>query len=386
VLITNKKRKICCITGSRGDYGYLRPIMQKINKDLDLELISVAIGMHSLKKFGKSIEEVKKDFPEVIEVPLKLQEDTGYGTTKYLSEAIMKISKILKQTNPDLVLLLGDRTEIFAATQAAAFQNIPIAHLHGGDKSSGLDEPIRHSITKFAQIHFPATKKSAQRIKNMGEEPHRIFLVGSSTLDEILNFKPIERKELFHKYDLNSEKPFLLIIYHPITAQKNQIQEKIKILLNAVLKTKIQTLILYPNNDEGGQLIIDNIKQFEEKNLIYKQNLPRKDFLSLLKQAEILIGNSSSGIIEAPSFKLPVINLGIRQKNREKAENVIDIENFNEENILHVINYALKNKKFRKKLKNCKNPYGDGHASERICNILKKIKLDQDLLQKKIIY
>ena len=171
MLITNKKRKICCITGSRADYGYLRSVMQKINNDSDLELISIATGMHFLNFFGRSIEEVKKDFPEVIEVPLKLQEDTGYGTTKYLSEAIMKISKILNQTNPDLVLLLGDRTEIFAAAQAAAFQNIPIAHLHGGDKSSGLDEPIRHSITNFAQIHFPATKKSAQRIKNMGEEP-----------------------------------------------------------------------------------------------------------------------------------------------------------------------------------------------------------------------
>ena len=205
-------RKIACLTGTRADYGYLRPVMKEIEKNPGLELIVIATGMHFFEKFGYSVEEIKKDFSKIYEVPLTLPEDTGQGTAKYVAEGIEKLAKIFKEIKPDLCLVLGDRTEIFAGVLAAFYQNIPIAHMHGGDVSSGWDEPTRHSITKFAHIHFPATEKSADRIIKMGEEAWRVHVVGSSTLDEILNISLSKRNILFKKYNLGPKKPLGLIV------------------------------------------------------------------------------------------------------------------------------------------------------------------------------
>lgn len=378
-------KKIACLTGTRADYGYLRPVMKEIEKNPRLELMVIATGMHFFKQFGNTIDEIKKDFPKVIEAPVELPEDSGYGTTKYISQVLEKISEIFKEIKPDFCLVLGDRTEIFAGVQAAFFQNIPIAHMHGGDVSSGWDEATRHSITKFAHIHFPATEKSAERIKKMGEQPWRIYTVGSSTLDEILNIHLPERHILLTKYNLNPDKPFSLIIQHSVTSQENWADEQMRVTLEAVLKTNLQPFVIYPNIDKGGQNIIKTIKEYEKKGLRATPNLPREDFLGLLKETAVLIGNSSSGIIESSSFKIPVINIGIRQNGRERGGNIIDVE-YDEDKIYNAIHYVLTDESFKDKVRNCKNPYGDGKTGKRICDILEKIEINNELLQKRITY
>lgn len=379
-------RKIACVTGTRADYGYLRPVMKEIEKSSELKLRLIATGMHFFDKFGNTIKEVRKDFPNVIEVPLTLPEDTGLGTAKYVAEGIEKLSEVFKNLQPDFCLFLGDRTETFAGVQAAAYQNIPIAHMHGGDKTLTLDEPIRHSITKFAHIHFPATEESAERIRKIGEESWRIYTVGSSTIDEILNIELPEKEKLLSKYSLDPNKPFIIVAQHPIPLEIDKLEEQIKATLDAVLKTNLQALVTYPNVDQGGQKIIDIIKKYEKNSLRVVASFPREDYLGLLKYASCLVGNSSSGIIEAPSFKTPAINIGSRQYGRRHATNVINVSFFEKEKILEAINYSLQNNQFKEKLKNCENPYGDGKTGKRICKILSKIEINNKLLQKIITY
>lgn len=379
-------KKIIIVTGARSDYGYLRPVINKLKSDIGLEVVLIATGMHFLKEQGYSINEVKKDFPEVIEVPLIYPEDTGYGVCKYVSEGIFKFADIFKQTKPDLCIFLGDRTEIFSSVQAAAYQNILIAHLCGGDVSFNIDEPIRHSISKFAHIHFPATKKSAKRLIKMGEEKKRVYIVGSTTLDEIKNMELPKRKKIMQKFNLNPDKPFLLVVQHPVTNQEEQARDQLKITLDAVLETKSQNLVIYPNSDPGNKEMIDLIKDYEiNKNLNTAKNLNRQDYLGLLKEASFLIGNSSSGIIEATSFKIPVINIGLREQNRDRGMNVID-SGHDKEEITKAIEFVLNDNEFKEKLKKCKNPYGSGNASEKIYKIIKNLNIDKNFLQKKITY
>lgn len=379
-------KKIIIVTGSRSDYGYLRPVISELKSNIDFEVVLIATGMHFLKEQGYSINEVKKDFPGVIEVPLIYPENTGYGICKYVSEGISKFADIFKQIKPDLCIFLGDRSEIFSSVQAAAYQNILIAHLHGGDVSFNIDNPIRHSISKFAHIHFPATKKSAKRLIRMGEEKKRIYIVGSTTLDEIKNMKIPKREEIMQKFNFDPNKPFLLIIQHPVSSQQEESALQMKITLDAVLETKIQNLVIYPNSDPGSKEMINLIKDYEiNKNLSTVKNLNRLDYLGLLKEAFILIGNSSSGIIEAASFKTPVINIGLRQKNRERGENVID-SSHNKEEILKSIEFVLNNNEFKEKLKKCKNPYGSGNASEKIHKTIKNLDINKNFLQKTITY
>jgi len=380
-----KPKKVCIITGTRADYGYLRPVMQKIKQDKDFELIVIATGMHFFEKFGYTFEQVKKDFPEVIKAPLNLHSDDGLGIAQSVSEGISVFSKLFTEINPDFCLFLGDRTEIFAAVQAAAYQNIPIIHMHGGDVSSGMDEPIRHAITKFAHIHFPATPKSGERLLKMGENPNHIYVVGSSTLDELKSLHLPTKEELFAKYALDKNKPLLLVVQHPLSTQSaDESAEQMKITLNSVLKTNHPSMIIYPNSDVGGQRMVNVIKEYEKKGMKARANLSREDYLGFLKHASILIGNSSSGIVESAFFKLPVINVGIRQKGRERDINVIDVEH-NPEDIYNSIIHAL-TPEFKKQLINCKNIYGEGNTSEKICKIIKNIKVDFNLLQKRITY
>ncbi len=378
-------RKIACVTGTRADYGYLRPVMKKIEGEKELELITIATGMHLFEKFGNTIEEVEKDFPDTIRIPLKLPEDTGEGTAKYVAEGITKLSEAFSTLSPDLCLFIGDRTEAFAGVQAAAYQNIPIAHLQSGDTStSGLDELMRHSITKFANIHFPATEQSAERVFKMGEEHWRVHMVGSSALDEIPYSNLIGRESLFLKYGLDPEKSLAMVVQHPATFQRGDPSKQIKATIDAVLKTDLQPLVLYPNVDNGGQEMIREIRKYGKKiNSI--PSLPREDYFGLLNEAAVLVGNSSSGMIESSSFKIPVVNIGARQVGRERGKNVIDVVQ-NSEEIYSGLNYVLTNKDFRNSLKTCINPYGDGRTSERVCRILKETKINEALLKKQMTY
>jgi GDP/UDP-N,N'-diacetylbacillosamine 2-epimerase (hydrolysing) len=381
-------RKICVVTGTRAEYGILKPVMDAIKKSPTLELSVIVTGMHLAQQFGYTLREIEEDgFRIDAKVDMLLSGDTGTAMAKSIGNGIISIAQALDIIKPDIILILGDRTEPFAAAIAGAYMNIPIAHIHGGDSAkAGLDEYARHAITKLSHIHFPATEKSAERIIKMGEDPSNVFVVGAPGLDSILNEKLVEPTELPEKYNLELSEPILLVVQHPVTTEVDDAPEQIRETLEAIIDLKHQTILIYPNADAGGRRMVGAIKKYEKYPFIKTfKSIPHKEYLSLMKIASVLIGNSSSGIIEAPSFGLPVVNIGSRQEGRQRAENVIDV-GYDKEKIISAIKEALHDKDFKEKVKKCKNPYGDGKAGVRIADILSKIKIDEILLQKKIIY
>lgn len=381
-----KKKKIACITGSRADYGYMRPLMRKVELSDHLELVPIATGVHFVEGKGETISEVRADFDGVVEVPLELPDDTGYGTAIYLADSIRKFAGIFREHRPDYCVVLGDRSEIFGAVQAAAAQNIPIAHMHGGDVSAGgLDEPMRHSITKFAHLHFPATPGSRDRLRRMGEQEERIHLVGSTTIDEIRDVELLGKDELWRKYCLG-DSPLILVVQHPVTSQEGESGHQMRQTLESVSEFGgYQKMVLLPNSDQGHLAMVDAIRDYENKGAVRViESLPRRDYLSFLKHSAVLAGNSSSGIIESSSFGLPVVNIGIRQDRRERDKNVVDTSH-DLESITRAITRAM-SREFRDSFQNSNPIYGDGRAAEKICRVLIGTTQEGDFLQKRVTY
>lgn len=382
-------RKITVITGTRAEYGLLYPVMQAIQKHPKLDLSIIATGMHLSPEHGYTMKEIENDgFKVDVAVDMLLSNDTGASMSKSLGIGIIGITQALEQLKPDIVLVLGDRDEPFAGAIAASHMNIPIAHIHGGDSTTGgcIDESIRHSITKFAHIHFPATKESAARIEKLGEETWRIHTVGAPGLDTILNTELLSKEHLIEQYSFNASGSLLLAVQHPVTTQPENAANEMRTTLEALAELKIQTILVYPNSDAGGRSMIEVIKEYEYRPFLHTfKSLPHIEYLSLLNIADALVGNSSSGIIEASSFHLPVVNIGIRQEGRQRANNVIDVAS-DKEKIIEAINTALYDKAFKQKVNECVNPYGDGRAGLRIAEVLAELEIDQKLLQKKITY
>jgi GDP/UDP-N,N'-diacetylbacillosamine 2-epimerase (hydrolysing) len=381
-------KKVCVLTGTRAEYGLLKPIIERIDSDKELKLSLLVAGMHLSKEFGNTIDEIKEEgFKIDGTIDMNPKEDKSYAMAFAIGEGIQKITSFFEKTKPDILLILGDRIEALAAAIAAAYCNIAIAHIHGGDTTkAGLDESARHAITKFAHIHFPATKKSAERIKKLGEDVSRIFVSGAPCLDTILNKNLFDKQELEKKLKIELQKPFILLVQHSVTTEPEDAGKQIRETLEAIKELKYQTIAIYPNSDTGGREIIRKIDEYSKKFSFIKnfKSLSHKEYLSLMKYANIMIGNSSSGIIESSSFKLPVINIGIRQEGRERTDNVIDVKP-DKQQILSAVKKALSNE-FKELISNCRNPYGNGKAAEIIVNTLSKIKIDKNLLQKKITY
>jgi UDP-hydrolysing UDP-N-acetyl-D-glucosamine 2-epimerase len=267
--------------------------------------------------------------------------------------------------------------------------DIPIAHIHGGDhgdNSGNVDDSTRHAITKFAHIHLPATKRSADRIKRLGEETWRIHIVGSPAIDDILNQELFSKQYLEKKYNINLDKILILALQHSSSNQIEEAEDQIRETMEALKEINQQTILIYPSSDAGGRKVIKVINQYKKYPFLktYK-SLPRREYLSLMKFANVFVGNSSSGSIDTPSFKLPVVNIGTRESFRENGGNKIFI-NHDRKEILKAIKKALFDKKFINKVKKCKSPYGDGKAGQRIVTILKNIKIDKKLVNKKITY
>jgi len=380
-------RKIAVMTGTRAEYGILKPLLKAINKHPRLDLALVVTGMHLSKEFGYTIKEIRKDgFRIDARVEMLHAEDTGAAMAKSIGKCIQKMTEVLIRIKPDFLVLLGDRAEMLAGAAAASYMGITIAHLHGGEVSGSVDDSIRHAITKLAHIHFPATRGSANRIVKMGEDPSRIFVVGAPTMDTILNEKLPKRAELSKKYGFDPSKPILLVLQHPIVTEANEAADQMRETLDAIVELKHQTILIYPNADAGGRRMIKVIKKYEKYPFIKSfKSIPYADYLGLMGAASVMVGNSSSGIIEAPSFHLPVVNIGTREKGRERSTNVIDV-NYEKREIVKAVKKALHDKKFRNKVKRCKNVYGDGKASQRIVKVLSEIKITPKLLQKKITY
>jgi GDP/UDP-N,N'-diacetylbacillosamine 2-epimerase (hydrolysing) len=380
-------RTIAVVTGSRAEYGYLKPLMSAIENDAELKLIPLVTGTHLLPKFGNTYQLIENTFPSAIKIPMLLKGDTLRDMAIYLASGITNFAEFLNKNRPDILVVLGDRSESFAAALAAFYLNIPIAHINGGDiTGTTIDESIRHAITKIAHIHFVHTKKNAERVEKMGEEKKRIFVTGSLALDTILRVPLPSKEEIFNKYHLNTEKITFLVVYHPITTIADRGYSQLETLLSILDTLKEQTVLFYPNVDAGGDRLRDLIKKYEGKSYLHTfVNLSHEDYLSLMKSVHVMIGNSSSGILEAPSFHLPVVNIGSRQQGRERSINVMDVPP-EKDKILAAINYALYDQKFLKKVQKCENKFGDGRASERMVDILKKIEISESLIQKQITY
>lgn len=380
-------RKIAVVTGTRAEYSYLKPLMNTIKNDDSLSLLPVVTGMHCLPHLGKSHTLVEHDFPESKTLPLKLNGDEPGDMASYLADGILRLSTFFKHEQPHIIAVLGDRSEAFAAAIAGAYLNIPVAHINGGDVSgTTIDESIRHAITKLAHIHFVHTNSNAKRVERLGEEKHRIYVTGALTIDTIQHSELIEKTTLFQQYHLNPDKPTILMVHHPLTTIKDRGVSELKTLFSAISELQWQTVLIYPNCDAGSQSFINIIKQYsKEPYLFVFKNLSHVEYLSFMKHCSLMIGNSSSGIIEAPSFQIPVINIGTRQQGRERSPNILDVQATKKE-IIQAIDTAVNDHSFRKQLKKCTNTFGDGTASEKMVSILKKIELSEALIQKQITY
>lgn len=383
------KRKIAVVTGSRAEYGILYPVLKAIEARTELGLHLVVTGMHLSHEFGHTIDDIEKDgFKICTKVDMLIAGDSLEAMAKAVGIGIIGLAQTWGQAKPDVIVVCGDRVEPLAAAIAGAYMNIPIAHVHSGDSAIGsnIDDANRFAITKFAHIHFPATKQSAERIKKLGEDEWRIHTVGSPALDVILNKRLIPARQLAKKFELDLSQPLLLVVQHPVTTQTTQAAAQMRETLEAVVKLGYPTMLLYPNSDAGGRAMIEVIKEYEKYPFIRVfKSLPRQEYLGLMKTAAVMVGNSSSGIIEAPSFGLPAVNIGIRQQGRERGDNVIDVDH-DKQAVVRAIKKALSDEKFRLMVKKGKNPYGDGLASRRIAEVLAKIEITPELLQKKITY
>ncbi|MFC1952775.1 UDP-N-acetylglucosamine 2-epimerase [Chloroflexota bacterium] len=380
---------IAVVTGTRAEYGILHPVLKAIEAHKELNLLLVVTGMHLSHEFGFTVVEIGKDGFEIsARVDMTPRNDSQKAMTESIGTGIIGMARIWEQLKPDIILVLGDRVEPLAAAISGAYMNIPIAHIHGGDTAKGgLDEYARHAITKFSHIHFPATQKSAERILKLGEDEWRIHMVGSPALDDILNEELIPQEDIGGKYNIDSSKPLILLVQHPVTTESDSAIAQMKETLEAIISLVYPVVLLYPNSDAGGRRIIEVIKDYENKYAIIKtvKSLPRREYLSLLRIAGVLVGNSSSGMIDAPSFGIPVVNIGGRQEGRERGTNVIDVDH-NREEIKAAVNKALTDREFLTKIKKGRNPYGDGKSGTRIAGILSELENTPRLLQKTITY
>lgn len=378
-----RKRNVIAITGTRSDYGPMRPVYRAIEQSPELKLGLIVTGMHLSPIYGMSVNEIKKDrFPILRKISSLIEDNTGFGMSKGLGLMIISLSQAFDEINPDVLLLQGDRGEMLAGAIVAAHSNIPIVHMSGGDKSGSIDESIRNAITKFSHIHLVTCEQSAEQVSLLGENSSRIYVVGEPTLDVIRTFSPIPFKDLIKKYHLNEYDPFILMIQHSVTSEIRDAAEQIRETLEALIHIGIKTIICYPNSDAGGLEMIRVLDEYANNELFtFSRNMPHEEFLSLMMHAQLLVGNSSSGIIEAPSFKLPAINIGTRQMNRVHACNIVNAE-YNRESIERAIVFALNDNKYRKSLLKCKNPYGDGYTAEKTVEILSKLKITEKLTAK----
>jgi GDP/UDP-N,N'-diacetylbacillosamine 2-epimerase (hydrolysing) len=374
------KRKICIFTGTRAEYGLLKPLMDEIKSDPDLELQIIASCMHLSPEFGLTYKEIENDGFTIDEkIEMLLSSDTPSGIVKSMGLGMIGYTDALNRLKPDITVVLGDRFEALAFAIASFVNRIPIAHLYGGEATEGLiDEGIRHCITKLSYLHFTSTEEYRKRVIQLGEEPQRVFNVGALGIDNIKKMKLLTKDEIESKLGIKFKSKNLLITYHPVTLKKDESEKEFKALLN-VLKELEDTLLIFtkPNADTEGRRIIKLIEEFVKENgdkAVVFTSLGQLNYLSIMQYVDAVVGNSSSGIIEAPSLKVPTINIGDRQKGRIRAESVISCKGVEDE-IKKAIN-IIYDENFRKKVKDVRNPYGDGNSAKRIKEILKTYKIN----------
>jgi len=373
------------VTERRADYSKLTPVIKEISKSKRFNYFLVVTGSHLLKKHGYTIDEIKKDGFRIYKkfhMFYENEDDSPATMTRAFGRAIHSLTKIINSLKPDIIFSGFDIGANFSAAIIGAHMNIHVAHLEGGEVTGTIDEPIRHSTSKFAHIHFTTNKEAAKRLVMMGEDRRNIFVVGNPALDAIKSARFIPKVELEKEFNLDLKKPFVLIVQHTVTTEIDQVGKYFSETISALKDLGIQYIIVSGNNDAGYLKIKKIIK---DSKLRHYENLPFIKYINLLRNCSVIVGNSSSGIMEAPFLRIPSVNIGTRQQGRSNAKSIINVD-YDRKEIIKAINKAIYDKKFLSAVKKQKSPYGDGTAAKKIVRILEKLEFEKVPIQKKLAY
>ena len=376
------KRKICVVTGTRAEYGLLYWLMRELKSDQEIKLQIIVTGMHLSPEFGLTYKEIEKDFKIDRKLEILTSFDTSLDTSKAMGSAQISFAEAYEELRPDIIVVLGDRYEIFSAVTAAMIARIPVAHIHGGEATEGLvDEAIRHSISKMSQLHFTATEDYKNRVIQLGEHPSRVFNVGGMGIENIKRMELLTKVEFEKSIGSKLNKKNILVTFHPVTLEASTSKKQFQELLYSIDELN-ETKIIFTkaNSDTDGRIINQLIDEYTAKNnskAIAFTSLGQLRYLSAMQFVDAIVGNSSSGLIEAPTFKIGTINIGDRQKGRLKADSIIDCSP-DRENIKKAFE-ELYSDKFQSDIKTSKNPYGDSCASTQIIKVLKTVELENIL-------
>lgn len=380
------KRRLLFVTGSRGEWGYIRPILRLCRQRQDAETSLCVTNMHLLPEFGLSKGEIENDgFHINHTIYMSLDGYNHYSMVKSLGIFLTSFADVLASARPDWIVLAGDRGEQLMGAIAGAYCYIPVAHIQAGELSGNIDGMTRHAIGKYAHLHFASNEDAAQRLHKLGEEPFRIHNVGAPQLDELVQGQFTSREELENRYSIELGEPYILMAQHPVTEEAEQASEQIRVTMEALKEFSQPKIIIYPNNDAGSAFIREGLENNRSGRVRMFSNLKREDYLGFMKHCACLVGNSSSGLIEAPIFRTPAVNIGRRQAQRIRGNNVIDAP-FERASLVQAIRKAL-SPEFRTWLQSvCTSPYGDGHSSEKILDLLLSTPITEDLVVKHLTY
>lgn len=384
------KRIVLGVTGIRSEYDIMSSVFAAIEKHPQLDLQLIVTGAHLADSYGYTVKDIKNDgFKIADEIESLINGDMLSSRVKGLAIQLQGMVQTVVRVKPDFLLVLGDREEAMSTALIGAYMNIPVAHIAGGDRVIGnVDDQVRHAVTKLAHIHFVTNQESYERVISMGEQPFRVFNTGNPGLDRLLEVKDLSYEQLSERlgFELTEGEPFILLIQHVISTEAEQAYFQMKETLEAVKELGIKTIISYPNSDAGGQQMIKAIGEYRHlHNLYIAKNIPRLEFVNIMRKASCMLGNSSAGIMEAPLLGLPVVNAGNRQKGRLHAENVQFVPH-DKNAICMATRRAIYDKEYRDRVAKCSNPYGDGKSSEKIANILANIPIDEKLLIKDVAF
>ena len=381
------KRHILAVLESRATYGYSRNVIRAMAHYPGLKLSTLVTGMHLVNELGYSIETIKKDGIPISEtVPLHATSTNPAAWPEALGHGIAGFAEAFEKIKPDILLIHGDRIESFGCCVAGAYMRLPIAHVQAGDKSGHIDDAARMAIAKLAHIHFASCEDSANRLRRLGEQEFRIFNVGAPQLDDISGREFRAEKIRLNGQSFDQSQPYILLIQHPVLAEANDAQQQMIQTLETCLSSNLPVVCIYPNSDSGHQDILKAISASNKnKDFIPIPNIERDNYLSLLANCSVLVGNSSSGILEAPSFQIPVVNIGNRQRGRPQATNILNCGHDAVE-IANSIDRSLNDSRHQKACQQAINPYGDGKSSNRICDILQSIQINKKMIDKETCY
>lgn len=379
-------RKIFYITGTRAEYGVMKSVLSAINDHPYLDLSVVVTGMHLMNELGYSVQQIRNDgFHIESEIGFKYLADDGKSMVKSVGDLIVQFADMFATKKPDIIFVEGDRGEMLAAAMAGGFMNIPVVHSSGGDISGSIDNSIRHAITRFAHIHFPITPGSAERLIKMGEEAWRIHMFGTPGIGLEME-KLLSLNEVMKQLGFLQEKPLLLVIQHPVTTEADAAGWQMEETLKAISELNEQTVLIYPNSDAGSQKMIEVIESYKFlDNVKIFKNLDRESFLGIMGSSSVIVGNSSSALVEAPYFKLPSVNIGSRQSGRERSVNVIDVIH-DKDRIKEAIIKAIYDDNFKANISKSKSPYSGISVGKKIAEFLSEFEINEELLQKKLTY